>query len=355
MFILFVTLMPGVRWIIVVFGQVLSLILNIIDGRNNRLEMALKALSKLNIDLAILTETKLGDIHTRQSSGYEVWCAPVINTHQGGVALVHKRSSRWHFEDIKTFGPNIIRGKLIGCDRPLFIIGGYIPPSETDGTTLAHLDRALHGLDTKQCIFLGDINVNLDCIKNARGEAIATSFSCYNLSDVRKNFRPKEKFSGRKGWTWSKRREGFLNTSICDVILAGDPNIFRSFSLRIPAFETDHRLLRGELSLGVKKVARKYCNYLKARSSLPVKVFDPNRENDCLLKNLKEKTTFEKTSPANKPSWISAKALPLPYGRVGFTGKSLPPRNSARRFVETKEPGRQGWQFLWSVVWRKEI
>ena len=285
--------------------------LNIVDGRNNRLEMALKAISDLNIDLAILTETKLGEVHTRLASGYDVWCAPVKdNLNQGGVALVHRRSSRWHLEDIKTFGSNIIRGKLIGGDRPLFIIGGYIPPSETDESTLAHLDRALNGLDTKNCIFLGDINVDLNFIKDARGETISTFFSCGGFLNVRNSFRMSEKNRGRHGWTWNKWVQGRLRTSVCDCILAGDPQIFKSVSLKTPAFDTDHRLIRGEIKLG-KKV-NKYRSYLRKRSRInPVSVEKEKSEADILLEKLREKATSEKISPTKKSSWISSKTHQL--------------------------------------------
>ena len=47
---------------------------NIRDGRNSRLETALRAADVMKLDLCLFAETKFhADIYTRKSFGYEVW------------------------------------------------------------------------------------------------------------------------------------------------------------------------------------------------------------------------------------------------------------------------------------------
>jgi hypothetical protein len=47
---------------------------NIRSGCEGRLEMALRVMNQMDVDIGILTETKLTDgIHMRQSSGYQVY------------------------------------------------------------------------------------------------------------------------------------------------------------------------------------------------------------------------------------------------------------------------------------------
>ena len=67
---------------------------NIRGGRAGRLEAALRAMQQMNLDIGILTETKLTNgIHTRQSSGFQVVATEARSAHQGGVALVFKESN----------------------------------------------------------------------------------------------------------------------------------------------------------------------------------------------------------------------------------------------------------------------
>ena len=77
---------------------------NIIDGRSNRLEMACWSLDRHNVDICFLTETKLNGLHTSATYGYDVVATKCRNPHQGGVALVSRKSSNWHLEDTRAIG-----------------------------------------------------------------------------------------------------------------------------------------------------------------------------------------------------------------------------------------------------------
>ena len=63
--------------------------LNVMDARNNRLNVALLCMSQMNIDLGILTEMKLStDKYTKApAAGYTVVCMKA-NARKGGVAHI---------------------------------------------------------------------------------------------------------------------------------------------------------------------------------------------------------------------------------------------------------------------------
>ena len=75
---------------------------NIQSSRTGWLEM--------NVDLGILTEAKLTNgIHTRYSSGYQVFATEARSHCQGGVALFYRYSPFWQVESIWRYGPNVLK------------------------------------------------------------------------------------------------------------------------------------------------------------------------------------------------------------------------------------------------------
>ena len=102
---------------------------NICSGRAGRLELALRAADQMNLDLGILTETKLTDgVYTRNSSGYQVTATDAPSAHQGGIALFYRDSEYWQVESVVKHGPNVISFELVSGWRRTPMIGGYIPP-----------------------------------------------------------------------------------------------------------------------------------------------------------------------------------------------------------------------------------
>jgi hypothetical protein len=62
---------------------------NIWHGGGSRLTLAIKAISYMNIDIAVITETKLQqDTYTHGAYGYTVYATESQHEHQGGVALI---------------------------------------------------------------------------------------------------------------------------------------------------------------------------------------------------------------------------------------------------------------------------
>ena len=137
--------------------------LNIMDGRRNRLNAAIRCMEQANIDVGLLTETKLStDMYTKSAMGYTVSATKAVGM-SGGVALVHRQGKGWGLESIRSFGPNVIRATLVSGQRRWYIIGGYVSPNEQDGSTLACIQQAWESCRNRRwpVITLGDFNVDL--------------------------------------------------------------------------------------------------------------------------------------------------------------------------------------------------
>jgi hypothetical protein len=69
---------------------------NIRNGRAGNLEGSLWAMNKMNMDIVLLTETKLtNEQHTKRAFGYDVVATKARSKAQGGVALIYSESEYW--------------------------------------------------------------------------------------------------------------------------------------------------------------------------------------------------------------------------------------------------------------------
>ena len=160
--------------------------LNIMSGRGNRLEMACKKLRRHKIDICILTKTKLCGYHTIESSGFNVYATKVKNINQGGVAMIYRKSDRYHIESPKCYRDNVIKAKLVHGGQRTTIVGIYIPPSETDSTTISELDRAMKNEDFNKCVILGDFNINYKTPLKKKDLEIIETLESYCMNDILK-------------------------------------------------------------------------------------------------------------------------------------------------------------------------
>ena len=165
---------------------------NIMCAEGNNLNMALRAMAQMRVEFGIFTEAKLThDKYTHNCCGYTTIATQARSKHQGGVILFYRtRSSRFALEDITVHGPNVISCTLVlGCRR-FTLIGGYVPPSEVDGSTLAHIASACRQHNPRHSIvFLGDINADLlDLPDEERSQAIADVFGLFGLEDISSGF-----------------------------------------------------------------------------------------------------------------------------------------------------------------------
>ena len=288
--------------------------LNIVDGRRNRLEAALRCMKMANIDIGLLTETKLPQSkHTKYAFGYRVDCT-AGGMRKGGVALVYRDSKGWALESTRCYGPNVIRSVLVSGHRRWHIIGAYIPPSEEDGATLDCIQQAKDAANNSRwpTIMLGDFNMDVD---NPAGNSnvgverrIETSalLGSMGLSSMRSNFLQCKKRLGRH-WTWKKKREGNLHGAICDHILSDTRKDFMNCQIKTPRFDSDHEMLVATLRLGAVKHHRRY---VRARSEYPIKPVGPFEANraDTLLQDLEEAAKAEKAkrdATGRVNSWIT--------------------------------------------------
>ena len=138
--------------------------LNITDARNARLNAAIRCMKEMRVDIGVLTETKLHhDRYTKSYDDYTV-VATVADRRKGGVAIVYRKSLGWALESVQYFGQNVIRATLVSGQRQYLIVGAYVSPSETNGTTLAAITEACQLPSGRRwpIILLGDLNVNFD-------------------------------------------------------------------------------------------------------------------------------------------------------------------------------------------------
>ena len=87
--------------------------LNIVSGRGNRLEMVCKKLRRYEIDVCILTETKLSGYHTVESSDFRIFATKVTNKSKGGVAMLYRKSEHFHIKSSRCYGENIVKATIV--------------------------------------------------------------------------------------------------------------------------------------------------------------------------------------------------------------------------------------------------
>ena len=112
-------------------------------------------------------------------------------------------------------------------------------------TTINHLDEVVHRTRIEDLIILGDLNVNMDKPKDERAEDIVNTIETYEMRNLMKQFRPKQR--NTFNWSWSKFREGKEVRALCDYILFGKNIKWKSSNMVKMNFDSDHRLLQGKL------------------------------------------------------------------------------------------------------------
>jgi hypothetical protein len=172
---------------------------NIRNGRAGNLEGALRAMNKMNIDIVLLTETKLtNEQHTKKALGYEMVATKARSKAQGGVALIYRESEYWTVESVKLFGSGVISFQLATGQKRYSCVGGYIPPK--DESTIESIGKAFDSLPKGPRILLGDLNVNLNNPRNYHGLQIATIVADLGLEDLISHFY--QKCNYREKFTW---------------------------------------------------------------------------------------------------------------------------------------------------------
>jgi exonuclease III len=204
---------------------------NIIAGGGSRINMALRAMAAMHVDLGIFTETKLtNEMYTHDCLGYSILATKAASSSLGGVALFYRQQSiGWSVEGPQTHGPNVVSCKLIAGDVCWNVIGVYIPPSEDSGVTLHFIEEAVRAHIGYPIILLGDINVDFNRINTNRAEDIATAIAQHGLRDVGDYF-----LHPRGRWTYSQYQNANWIQSTTDCLLSERPSLFRRWTIKIP-------------------------------------------------------------------------------------------------------------------------
>jgi hypothetical protein len=174
------------------------------------------------------------------------------------------RQSPWfHIEGTKTHGHNVISTQLVTGRKRWLLIGGYIPPSETNNTTIQNISMAARDAEKYNIpiLFMGDLNINLNLNDdnwnqyNERQLATWTLMTQLQLHDLGKKYKQPQ---GRGEWTWSQRRNGRLICKKLDYALVTNVKDYKYHKIKIPRIDTDHRMVVVGLKSDNKQQHQKY-------------------------------------------------------------------------------------------------
>ena len=291
------------------YHRIRMIVYNIMYGGGNNLNIVLRTMAKMRVEIGFLLETKIThDAYTKDCCGYRVVATKAKSSIQGGIVLFYRSESPWwSIEGTRTHGPNVISCTLVsGTHRRWTLIGAYIAPSEDSGETLEFIHEAVRTRCSHPLIFFGDVNVDFRraAFIDDRSEVITDSLRVLNLSDVA-NFFPHPR--GR--WTWSQWREGHYIRSVTDYVLAEHPDDFDRWAIKCPRYaDSDHRLIVVELRASGR---RAHFRYLQNRRRWPIILQEPLSKADRLLLELKLHRLRVEPGGQRDRSWISLKTWRL--------------------------------------------
>jgi len=146
---------------------------------------------------------------------------------------------------------------------------------------------------------LGDLNVDLDRLKNSRADTIAAQIVIMALEDIGDYFP-----HPRGRWTWSQGRHdgNYLRSKTC-YIMAQEITDFKRWAIKIPRYDTDHRAILAEMHLSKAYIHRSYV--CSRRSLPPFPLQRPLSQNDARFENLKQYHEIPDPAKAKERSWIS--------------------------------------------------
>lgn len=144
--------------------------INVQGSSLESLEIVLRSLGKLHLDLTVLTETNLGFYFPRKSQGYQVYEQDLHENgprnRGGSVALAIRIPPKdvripWYIEDVSFFGRNIIKCTLVSVMKRWDIIGMYLTPV-TDPTENLNMFQSESRSSRNPTVVLGDFNCDLE-------------------------------------------------------------------------------------------------------------------------------------------------------------------------------------------------
>ena len=115
-------------------------------------------MERMNIDFGFMPEAKItNSIYTRFAYGYQVLATEAVSPQKGGVVFFSHNRPCFAVESERTHGPNTISFDLVCGSRRSLVIGAYVSPAETDGSTLAAIELAHARHPQLPQILMGDL------------------------------------------------------------------------------------------------------------------------------------------------------------------------------------------------------
>jgi hypothetical protein len=106
--------------------------------RKNKLVQSLQAMDLTNIQIALLTETKIiSEAYPKDAFGYKIKDSTAAFHYIGGVALACRPNHPLFMIESETLhGPNVISAEFVSGGMQRLTIGAYVAPSETSLETM---------------------------------------------------------------------------------------------------------------------------------------------------------------------------------------------------------------------------
>lgn len=287
---------------------------NLRSARQGGLQHACRCLERHNVDIAVLTETKIDDdIYTRSSYGYRILCTKAPSHRAGGVALAVRDvdpSAPWLVESEKIEGPNLLSFQLLCGVNRFLVIGVYSPPNAmAPAITADQVAAILQRHPGMPRIILGDLNANPHRTElRDQDVAMSAAWAQWGVSDIGDHFLHP---SRTRQATWWQRRGDTVHESTCDYILSDVRSKFVSHRAVNPEhYNSDHRLLRSDLLIHRPDYIRRY----RARRTRPpvIPIREPHSDVELDFAAMKEAKEERHPQPSwKKRPWISEGCMTL--------------------------------------------
>jgi exonuclease III len=162
----------------------------------NKLVQSLQAMDLTNIQIVVLTETKITSEAYPNAFGYKIKDSTAAFHYIGGVALAWQPNHPLFTIESETLhGPNVIRAELVSGGMWRLIIRAYVAPSKTSLETMQHV-AARQRCPDLPVIILGDFNVDLRRIPiqatgNTRATTLYAAIANLGVDDISSQVRQK--------------------------------------------------------------------------------------------------------------------------------------------------------------------
>ena len=187
---------------------------NILDGRQEGLYSAARALKAANVDIAVVQETKFldTDFATKWWAGYEIKTAAAGTTSCGGVALLAQKNDWARVENAKGVGTNVLSFELVlKKEERFFVVGCYFPPFDKEGKAQWLVEQVLRDKPAGSMpLVIGDLNANLDAPRSRREEVLAQNMGEHGLGCASRHFQVRHGRHLRGRWTYRTVKENAI-------------------------------------------------------------------------------------------------------------------------------------------------